>query len=86
MDVFYWVTIGVLVALVAKVQIPTEENENILALLAGAIVGAVGSGWIVQTFVRTGFMSTGWFSHVAAILGSILVVLTMRVVTKQHLA
>jgi uncharacterized membrane protein YeaQ/YmgE (transglycosylase-associated protein family) len=86
MDVFYWVMIGVLVAFVAKVQIPTEDGENMAVLLAMGVVGAVASGMIVHTFIRTGFMSTGWVSHVAAFLGAIVLVLGLRVATKQHLA
>lgn len=86
MDIFYWVMIGVLVALVAKVQLPTDEDENVALLLAGGVLGAVLCGWIVHTFVRSGFMSAGWVSHVAALLGSIFVVLASRVVAKRHLA
>lgn len=86
MDIFYWVMIGVLVAFVAKVQLPTDDGENMAVLLAIGILGAVVSGMVVHTFIRTGFMSTGWVSHVAAFLGAIVLVLGLRVVTKQHLA
>jgi uncharacterized membrane protein YeaQ/YmgE (transglycosylase-associated protein family) len=86
MDIFYWALIGVLVALVAKVQIPTEGEENIFALLAVGIVGAVLSGMVLHALARTGFMSMSWVSHVAALIGAVALVLGLRVMTKQHLA
>jgi uncharacterized membrane protein YeaQ/YmgE (transglycosylase-associated protein family) len=86
MDVLYWVLIGVMVALFAKVQFPTDREENVPALLVMGVGGAVVAGLAVQTVARTGVLSTGWASHVAAFAAAVLLVLALRVMTKQHLA
>jgi uncharacterized membrane protein YeaQ/YmgE (transglycosylase-associated protein family) len=86
MDYFYWVLIGVLIALVAKVQLPTDRDENIIGLLTMGILGAVGAGAIAHVAAGSGFMSASWVGHVAAFLGAVGLVLGMRVATKQHLA
>lgn len=86
MDLLYWVLIGVLVAFVAKVQIPTDKDENLFALLAVGVVGAVGAGMIVHLVGRSGFLSMSWVGHVSAFIGAVALVLGMRVATKQHLA
>src|SRR5215216_264903 len=84
MDYFYWVLIGVLIALVAKVQIPTDRDENVLGLLTMGILGAVGAGAIAHVAAGSGFMSASWVGHVAAFFGAVALVLGMRVATKQH--
>ena len=86
MDLFYWVLIGVLVAFVAKVQIPTDRDENIFGLLGVGVMGAVAGGLLMHAFARTGALSMAWASHVAAFAGAVALVLTLRVATKQHLA
>jgi len=86
MEIVYWVLIGVLVALVAKVQIPTQKEENMPMLMVLGILGAVVTGWLVHTFARSGFMGMSWVAHLAALLGATLIVLGMRVATHQHLA
>jgi uncharacterized membrane protein YeaQ/YmgE (transglycosylase-associated protein family) len=85
-DIFYWVLIGVLVALVAKVQIPTDGEENVLVLLAAAIMGSVVIGLAVKAFGGSGALGAAWVSHVAAFIGAVGVVLGLRVATRQHLA
>jgi uncharacterized membrane protein YeaQ/YmgE (transglycosylase-associated protein family) len=86
MDMFYWIMIGALVAFGAKVQIPTDKEENMLALLAMGILGAVVAGFAVHAAVHTGILSTGWAGHVAAFTGAALLVLASRAATQKHLA
>ena len=86
MDIFYWVVIGILVALLAKVQVPTERDENMPVLLILAVIAAVACGLLMHTLFRSGVLSTGWLSHVAAFVGATLVVLGKRAATGQHLA
>jgi uncharacterized membrane protein YeaQ/YmgE (transglycosylase-associated protein family) len=76
----------VLVALVAKVQIPTDRDENILALLGAGIAGALICGLLLRGFAHTGMLSAAWVSFVAAFLGAVALVLGLRVATGQHLA
>jgi len=86
MDIFYWVVIGILIALLAKVQLPTDKDENMFLLLVLGVLGAVVSGSAVHMAARSGVLSTGWAGHVAAFAGASLLVLSSRVATQKHLA
>jgi uncharacterized membrane protein YeaQ/YmgE (transglycosylase-associated protein family) len=86
MDIFYWAIIGVLVAFLAKVQVPTEGDENLPVLLALGVVAAVASGLLMHTVFRSGLLGMGWMSHLAAFLGATIAVLGKRAASGQHLA
>jgi uncharacterized membrane protein YeaQ/YmgE (transglycosylase-associated protein family) len=86
MNIFYWAIIGVLVAFLAKVQVPTERDENLPVLLVMGVIAAVACGLLTHTLFRSGVLSMDWASHVAAFLGAALIVVGKRAATRQHLA
>ena len=86
MDIFYWAVIGLLVAFGAKVQLPTQDDESMLWLLAAGVLGAIVSGLFLRAFFHTGMLSMSWVSHLAAFIGAAVLVLGLRVANRQHLA
>ena len=84
MELFSWVVIGLLVGFMAKTTFPAQRDENVLALLAAAIIASVGTGLLMQTVFRTGFLSLSVASHVAAFIGAVLVTAALRIATTPH--
>ncbi len=86
MDFFYWTMIGVLAGLLAKMQFPTERDQNIVLLMFVGVLGAVVSGFAVHNLSRSGLLSMSWVSHIAAFMGAFLLLLLQRTATGQRSA
>jgi uncharacterized membrane protein YeaQ/YmgE (transglycosylase-associated protein family) len=85
MDIFFWVMIGLFAAFMAKTQLPAQREEGMLGLLAAGLIGAVATGWLVHTLGRSGgFLGMVWVSHVAALLGAVVLLVVQRAATSQR--
>ena len=86
MDFFYWTMIGVLAGLLAKMQFPTERDQNVILLMIVGVLGAVVTGFAVHSLARSGFLSMSWISHIAAFVGASVLLLLQRTATGQRMA
>lgn len=83
MDFVYWIIVGALAALLAKMQFPAERDEAIGGLLVVGIAGALIGGFLTHSLARTGFMSQSFMSFVVAFAFAVVLLLIQRQMTRR---
>ena len=85
MELFSWIVIGALVGFLAKTTFAAERDENLFLLLGVGVVAAVGTGFLMESVFKTGFLSMSGASHVGSFLAAAIVLLAMRIVTTPRI-
>lgn len=81
----YWIAIGLLAGILAKVQFPTERDQNIFVPLTIGIIGAVIGGSAMHLLGKGALSSLAW-SQVAAFAAAITLLFLQRIVTNPGMA
>jgi len=81
----FWIIVGIVAGLLAKMVVPGEGPGGILGDLILGVVGAFLGGWLFNTFL--GHSYSGWIgSTVVAFVGAVLLLLVVRAVSRKRTA
>jgi len=82
--IWFWIIIGIVVGALAKRLSPGERSGGLIGDLCLGVVGAFLGGWLFLLVLGSSY--PGWIgSTVAAIVGSCLLLYTLRAVTSQSM-
>ena len=73
----FWIVVGIVAGLFAKMVVPGEGPGGILGDLVIGVVGAFLGGWLFTTFL--GHSYSGWMgSTLVAFVGAVVLLFIMR--------
>ncbi|MCK9351998.1 MAG: GlsB/YeaQ/YmgE family stress response membrane protein [Candidatus Pacebacteria bacterium] len=76
-----WVVFGGLIGWIEDLSM-NKENQNAVVDVVFGVIGAVLGVWIMSLFGQNGFVSFDWYSLLAALFGSILLVWVVSAIRK----
>ena len=79
----FWIIVGIVAGLLAKMVVPGEGPGGILGDLVLGVVGAFLGGWLFTTFL--GHSYQGWIgSTLVAFVGAVIVLGLVRALTGRR--
>ena len=84
MDLFYWIVIGALAGFLAKMQFPTERDQNVLVLLSIGVVGAVLGGFAVQMALHSAGAGANILGLATAFMAAVALLFIQRMITNPR--
>jgi uncharacterized membrane protein YeaQ/YmgE (transglycosylase-associated protein family) len=69
-----WIALGLAAGFIGS-QLGTRRGEGILLDVVLAVVGAAAGGWLFYSFGPAGVNGLNLFSHFAAVIGSLVLLL-----------
>jgi uncharacterized membrane protein YeaQ/YmgE (transglycosylase-associated protein family) len=75
MSFVVWIVLGLAAGFIGS-RLVKRRGEGILPDLLLGVVGAVAGGWLFYTFGPAGINGLNLFSHFAAVIGSLVFLLT----------
>ncbi len=82
-NIVFWIIVGIVAGLLAKMAVPGEGPGGILGDLVIGIVGAFIGGWLFAQFL--GRQYTGWVgSTLVAFVGAVVLLLLIRAVSRSR--
>ena len=84
-NLVFWIIVGIVAGLLAKMMVPGEGPGGILGDLIIGIVGAFIGGWLFTTFL--GHSYSGWVGSTGvAFVGAVVLLVVLRAVTGRRSA
>ena len=83
MNVLWWIIIGLIAGLIARMLVPGQDRLGILGTIALGMIGSVVGGFLV-TLVRTGHGRFSTAGLLGSIVGAILVLVGFRNVFERR--
>ena len=81
--IFFWIIVGIVAGLLAKMVVPGEGPRGILGDLVVGIVGAFLGGWLFNVFL--GYTYGGWVGSTGvAFVGAVLFLVIMRAISGRR--
>ena len=79
-----WIVLGALAGWIASLIVGTNREQGGLMNIVVGVVGAIMGGWIMAAFGTSGVTGFNIQSVLVAVLGSVVLLLLVRLVTGRH--
>ena len=86
MGIIAWIIVGLIAGWLAKMVVPGEGPGGLLGNLIIGVIGAIIGGWIWNFFGHTGATGINLGSIVVAFVGSVVLLLIIRLFTSARAA
>jgi len=84
MTILAWIIVGLIAGWLAKIVVPGEVRGGLLGSLVVGVIGAVIGGWIWNFFGHSGATGINFGSVIVAFVGSVLLLLLIRLFTSAR--
>ena len=81
MSILAWIIVGIVAGWLARMVIPSEGPAGLLGDLVIGVVGAIGGGWVFNSFGHAGPTGVNIGSIVVSFVGAVGVLWLMRLFT-----
>ena len=86
MSIIAWIVVGIIGGWLGKMLVPGEGPGGVLGDLVIGVIGAVLGGWIWNYFGHVGATGINIASIVVAFIGSVVLLVIIRLVTGKRTA
>jgi uncharacterized membrane protein YeaQ/YmgE (transglycosylase-associated protein family) len=80
LDCIGWIIFGLIAGAIAGIFVPGRNPGGCIGTVAVGILGSIIGGWIVQTLFRWELPLSFIGSFIVAVLGSIAILIVLRVI------
>jgi len=83
-SILAWIIVGLIAGWLAKMVVPGEVRGGLLGSLVVGVIGAFIGGWIWNFFGHTGATGINFASIIVAFVGSVILLLLVRLFTSTR--